>query len=167
MPAEQFLTQTNQDGDTFFHIACTNGFFNIVEYFVKDLKMKYLVNETDARLNTGLHLASNNGHISIVNVLIDVGANMNAKNMDGFTALELSCRKGFFEVSKVLINRFPRLSTSEETVKDDPLHVACHEGAFEVVRLLLSKGAVIDLLNHEKKNCLDIAIENGNFIHAH
>ena len=32
-------------------------------------------------------------------------------------------------------------------------------GANEVVSLLLEKGAAIDTLNAEKKNCLDIAIE--------
>ena len=47
--------------------------------------------------------------------------------------------------------------------KDDhPLHVACNENAFEVVRLLLSKGAPIDILNRENKNCLDLAIEKNH-----
>jgi ankyrin repeat protein len=37
-----------------------------------------------------LHLASANNHLSIVNMLIDFGADMAAKNKDGHTALELS-----------------------------------------------------------------------------
>jgi hypothetical protein len=40
--------------------------------------------------------------------------------------------------------------------------VACNEGSYEVVRLLLAKGAPIDLFNHQNKNCLDIAIERGH-----
>ena len=161
MSAEVFLTLKNNEGDNFFHIACKKGYFNIVEYFLKDLKMKYLVNIADINLNTPLHLASEKGHLSIVNILIDMGADMNAKNKDENNPLELSCRKGYFEVSKVLINRYPKIE-AEKTVNDDPLHVASTEGAFEVVRLLLSKGAEIDKVNHENKNCLDLAIENGH-----
>ena len=44
-----------------------------------------------------------NGHSSIVSLLLEYGADANAKNEDNTTALDLSCRKGFFEISKNLI----------------------------------------------------------------
>ena len=165
MPVETFLKTRNKDGQTFFHIACIKGFFNIVEYFLKDLKMKYLLEVLDKDLNSPLHLASSNNHLSIVNLIIDVAVGVidfGAKNKEGHTALELSCRKGFFEISKTLINRNPKQIEAEKNVNDDPLHVACNEGSYEVVRLLLAKGAPIDIFNNENKNCLDIAIEKGH-----
>ncbi len=51
---------------------------------------------------------------------------------------------------------------NEQTDNEYPLHIACSEGAHEVVRLLLKKGAAIDLLNNNNKNCLDIAINKGH-----
>lgn len=42
------------------------------------------------------------------------------------------------------------------------MHIACSEGAHEVVKLLLDKGASIELLNSNNKNCLDIAISKGH-----
>ena len=160
MAIETFLKTRNKEGRNFFHITCIKGFFNIAEYFLKDLKMKYLIETPDKDLNTPLHLASSNNHLSIVNLILDIGVtDFSAKNKDGHTALELSCRKGFFEISKTLINRNPKKIEAEENANDDPLHVACNEGSYEVVRLLLFKGAPIDILNNENKNCLDIAIE--------
>jgi ankyrin repeat protein len=73
MPIETFLKTRNKEGMTFFHIACSKGYFNIVEYFLKDLKMKYLSEIIDKDMNTPLHLASSNNHLSIVNLIIDLG----------------------------------------------------------------------------------------------
>lgn len=42
------------------------------------------------------------------------------------------------------------------------MHVAAAEGAHEVVKLLLEKGANIDKLDENNRNCLDIAISRGH-----
>ncbi len=165
MPIETFLKTRNKDGQIFFHIVCIKGYFNIVEYFLKDLKMKYLLEIVDKDLNSPLHLASANNHLSIVNLILDISVgsiDFGVKNKNGHTALELSCRKGFFEISKTLINRNPKKIETKHTANDDPLHVACNEGSYEVVRLLLAKGSPIDTINNENKNCLDVAIEKSH-----
>ena len=41
------------------------------------------------------------------------------------------------------------------------MHLATDEGAHEIVKLLLSRGALIDSLNENKQNCLDVAIDRG------
>lgn len=149
---ETYLISKNKEGKTCFHIACEKGFFNIVEYFLRDLKIYYFMDQTDSHYNTPLILAAVNGNLSIVEILLEYGADLNAKNRQGSTALELSCRKGFFEISKVLISRYSFLQPGghNETgvgVAEYPLHIACFEGAYEVVELLLSKGADIEVLN--------------------
>jgi ankyrin repeat protein len=80
-----------------------------------------------------------------VEILLENNADLNLKNRDQSTALEISCRKGFFEISKVLISRYSIAHAASTTESDDageehPLHIACFEGAYEVVELLLSKG---------------------------
>lgn len=160
---ESYLTSKNKEGKTCFHIACSKGFFNIAEYFLKDLNLNYLIEQTDSLANTPLHLASSNGNLGIVNLLLEHDAQLNVKNKDGNTALELSCRLGFFEISKILISKYSIIQSHEVEKKSEyPLHIACHEGAYELVELLLEKGAVIDILTDENKNCLDIAINRGH-----
>jgi ankyrin repeat protein len=161
MSTETFLTSKNKQGKTFFQIACSKGYHNIVEYFLKDLKMHFFLEHQDNEMNTPLHLASENGHLSIVNILLYYGIELNTKNKNNKSALELSCRRGFFEVSKILISRYSEIKNEDKMV-DDPLLVASHEGAHEVVKLLLMKGASIQALNNDKKNCLDIAIEKDH-----
>ena len=158
---DQSLLSKNTEGQTCFHVACIKGFFNIVEYFLKHLKMKIYLEQLDNYSNTALHLATLNGHASIVSLLLLHATDLNAKNEDNATALDLSCRKGYFEISKLLISRYSVIE-NEHSGNDYPLHVACNEGAYEVVKLLLQKGAAIDQLNIQNKNCLDIAIGKGH-----
>ena len=134
---EEFLFSKNKDGQTCFHIACVKGYCNIVEYFLKEKRLNAFLDHYDNNSNTSLHLATLNGNSSIVTVLLDYGADVKAKNEESITALDLSCRKGFFEISKNIINNYSTFTSSE---KEFPLHMACYEGATEVVKLLLLKG---------------------------
>ena len=96
----------------------------------------------------------------MVEVLVDCEPDLDARNSDNATALEISCRKRFFDISKVLINS---IKTEVPFTNRDGfhlLHLASQEGAHEVVHLLLEKGAPIDSLDKDGLNALDIAIEN-------
>ncbi len=154
---EPFLFSKNIHGQTGFHIACINGYYNIIEYFLKYLKATVCLDQVDNSSNTPLHLATCGGHSSIVGLLLAHNADYNARNEDNATALDLSCRLGFFDISKKLISCY-LVFDNDHVNNDYPLHVACNEGAHEVVKLLLEKGALIDKVNNENKNCLDIAI---------
>jgi len=71
--SEIYISEKNKDGNTSFQVACIKGFFNIVEYFLKDLKMKFCLDHLDNNLNNCLHLAASNGHLGIVSLLIEYG----------------------------------------------------------------------------------------------
>ena len=163
---DSFLLTKNKEGETCFHICCSNGYSNIVEYFLKERKLNQFLEVLDNNSNTALHLATLNGHSGIVKCLIEHGADVNVKNEDDISPLDFSCRKGFFEISKNIIASQEASQSNDHQqlmgAGDYPLHVACYEGAHEVVKLLLLKGAVIDRLNKENKNCLDIAISRGH-----
>ena len=112
---EAYLSSKNMDGYTCFHIACIKGYYNIIEYFLKDLKMKFLLEILDNDLNSCLHLAASYGHLSIVSLLIEYGIDIISKNRDGHTALELSFQKGYFEIIKLLVSSNSDLTIQEGT----------------------------------------------------
>jgi ankyrin repeat protein len=87
-------------------------------------------------------LAVQNGHSSIVKSLIEFGADVNVKNDEEVSPLDISCRKGYFEISKNIIANQQTKEQDEIIDRDNdyPLHVACFEGAHEVVKLLLLQG---------------------------
>jgi len=55
--------------------------------------------------NTALHIASQNGHLDIVNKLMAAGAPLNAQNGKGQTALHMSVEYDFYFVSKALVDK--------------------------------------------------------------
>lgn len=157
---ESFLMDKDHLGRTCFNNACIGGYFNIAEYMMKDLKLVFLADLPDNELNLPLHHAANNGHVSIVELLVLYNVNnVGAKNADNVTSLELSCRRNFFEISKVLINGMKEVTVADNPDELSPLIMAAQEGAHEVVELLLQKGYPIDYVTQDNKNAMDIALE--------
>lgn len=156
---EKYLSSRNDSGKNCFHLVCEKGHFNIAEYLIKDLKLQFLVEIPDCDSNTPLHLVAMNGFPMVTELLCNHKADILKQNVDGSTALELSCHRKFFHVSKIIIDSCETLSTKSSRFK--PLHIASKEGAYEIVELLLLKGVAIDSFNEEGLNALDLAIENN------
>jgi ankyrin repeat protein len=145
-----FLKEKNKNGSTCFHLACMNGHFNIVDYFLNELKINksLLLEIADNYLNTPLLVSALNGHERIVELLLDNDANLNAKNKEKSTALEISCFKGYFEMSKLIMSRINSTIDDNLSSQNNLIHLASDSGASEVVRLLLSKGIYYELLRY-------------------
>lgn len=84
--------------------------------------MILLTEQVDNSSNTPLHLSIQNGHVSIVNILLGYTKNIRAINDDNLTSFELSCRQGNSSISKSII------SHAEINESEFPLHIACFEG---------------------------------------
>jgi ankyrin repeat protein len=73
-------------------------------------------------------VASRAGHIDVIRVLAEFGANLGAQNLSGGTASKLGRNTGFGSNRNVL-----KSST--------PLSKAAHAGKFEAVKVLIELGA--------------------------
>ena len=92
-------------------------------------------------INKQLIEACIDGNLAEVNRLIKDGANPNAVDKDGDTALMQAAWKGHAEIAKILLSA----GANPDAARDDgttALHVAAHYGYTEVAKVLLAAGRI-------------------------
>lgn len=96
-----YKTYVNPYIGTPLHIATENGFFNIVAYFIKDLKVD--PNIDSLYIGTPLHQACKNGHFDIVKLLVKDGkAQKCFDNQYAKTPRKCALAKGHDDIAKYL-----------------------------------------------------------------
>jgi ankyrin repeat protein len=110
---------------------------------------------------TPLCLASWKGHESIVSLLLEEGADVNAKSSYGWTPLLVACQNGHDSIVSLLLEK-----GADVNVKDEdgwtPLHEACQNGHEAIVSLLLEKGADVNAKDNGGETPLHKARYNGH-----
>ncbi|PNT67742.1 hypothetical protein BRADI_3g31460v3 [Brachypodium distachyon] len=89
-------------------------------------------------LNSPLHFAAAKGHLDIVTMLLEKGADVNARNYCGQTALMHACRHGHWEVVQMLLLFRCNVTRADYLSGRTALHFAAHDGLVRCVRLLLA-----------------------------
>ncbi|KAI5584850.1 hypothetical protein POPTR_006G121500v4 [Populus trichocarpa] len=97
--------------------------------------------------DTALHLTCLYGYLPCVQLLLERGANLEAKDEDGAIPLHDACAGGFTEIAQLLLNtassaeRVKRMLEAVDDEGDTPLHHAARGEHADVIRLLLASGA--------------------------
>ena len=109
---------------------------------------------------TPLMRASRNGHTEVARLLLERGAELEAKDPDGRTSLMWAAFNGHTEVVCLLLDRGADIEARD---KDDwtPLIWASSYGHTEVFRLLLDRGADIEARDKHCRTPLMWAAFNG------
>ena len=150
--------------------ACTDGKREpLDEAYMKKLYQKNHFDVADmvklihygAERESGLHLASENGHVDIVNMLIRNRADVNAATTKKWTAIHFASFKGHSDVVEVLIQNGADVNTANKT-KWTPLHFATENKNTEIVTILLQNGADVNASNRREDRALDIACKSGS-----
>ncbi len=118
-------------------VAILIGVVIVVAYFV------VFTHRPDPTLTEPLMRASFYGHVDIVRQLLDKGADVNAKDKDGYTALMEASGGGHVDVVNLLLAK-----GADINAKDKKRWTALMEASFgghgDVVELLLAKGADVN-----------------------
>lgn len=120
------------------------------------------VNVRDIATNaTALIIATMDGYIGIVRLLIDEDANLNLQTNLGHTALMIGAINGYIEVVKLLIDKGADLNLQDNN-GNTALMTAAFKGYTEIVRLLIDNGADLNLKNRFGETALMWAVKYGH-----
>ncbi|GAB0088274.1 Transient receptor potential channel pyrexia [Sergentomyia squamirostris] len=116
-------------------------------------------------INTALLLAIWHQRPSyVVTLLNESNADPNTSDLKGRTPLHLSCSRGDFFTTKVLLRHGAKAHQWDDNLKATPLHCAASAGSAECIQLLLRNGAQLNA-GIERRSALHYAVQ-GNIVHC-
>jgi ankyrin repeat protein len=147
------LQSPGKDGFSELQRAARDGHHSVVDFI---LAQNVNPNGIEYGSPPPLLLAAGRGHLRIVQLLLDKGADVNAVslgtyfqgNFNGQTALMSACENGFRSVVELLLDRgadVNKLSAFDTTA----LHHAALKGRTAIAELLLKRGARPDVLSKD------------------
>ncbi|XP_022317392.2 transient receptor potential cation channel subfamily A member 1-like isoform X2 [Crassostrea virginica] len=148
----------NKDKQSPLHFAARYGRYNTCRRLLNSRLGPNIINESDCDGLTALHLAALNGHVKIINLLMQKGACVTRAHDDN-SPIHMAALNGYTKCIRALLSVHANILDVKNKLGDTALHLASRAGQPKVVDLLLSLGAKISL-NGEDKSFLDIAIEN-------
>ena len=154
----------DRSGNTALHWASGNGHADVVELLIgKGVKVGVRNGRGETPLSCVIRSCWRDIEKAkaIIEALIKAGADINAKNKDGNTALHWVSECGHADVVKLLINAGADINAKNKD-GDTALHRVSERGHADVVKLLIKEGAKVGVRNKEGEKPLSRAVDNGH-----
>ena len=151
----------NLHNENVLHWACYLGNAEVVKIILM-AKNDSLREMRDGRGQTPLHIASNKGHLKIVNLLLQAHADPNVRDIDGATPLYSASLQGHIAIVRQLLEAHadPNIPTSQDQGRT-PLYAATTKKYVQVVEQLLQAKANPNTQNKDGTTPLGIACHLG------
>ncbi|XP_071586128.1 ankyrin repeat and death domain-containing protein 1B isoform X5 [Heliangelus exortis] len=150
----------NEEGMNVLHFAAQNNSVKIVDYFLQDLHLNDL-NKPDGNGKKPFLLASEKGHVDMVNSLITMKLFTSEEDKEGNTALHLAAKNGHSEVVEILLEQWEEINYFNQN-GETPFYLSVEGGHEKCAELLLEAGSDINVLTQNNNSALQIAIQNGH-----
>lgn len=134
------INDGNDKGETPLMIACQKGHTFVVQHLL--LQPDVFDESHDYSSDSPLLRASKEGHVDIVEMLLDHGVSVNARNRE-WSALMSACETGKVDVVDRLLHRGASVNAFSST-GHSPLGLACFNGCLGIVDRLILFGAQIN-----------------------
>ncbi|KAM7169154.1 poly [ADP-ribose] polymerase tankyrase-2 isoform 4-T4 [Macrochelys suwanniensis] len=116
--------------------------------------------DIEGRQSTPLHFAAGYNRVSVVEYLLQHGADVHAKDKGGLVPLHNACSYGHYEVAELLVKHGAVVNVAD-LWKFTPLHEAAAKGKYEICKLLLQHGADSTKKNRDGNTALDL-VKDGD-----
>lgn len=152
-------------GKTAFFYACEKGFVKAAKLMIdRGANVNYMINKEWPVDNTPLHVSIKEKRYELTSLLLEHGADVNAKNNYGQTVLYKAIDHFLFEYPEIgmkkiiqaILDKNPNINETNDR-GESPLYIACQKGNLEIIRLLVAKGADINEIG--KSSPLKVAID--------
>lgn len=107
-----------------------------------------------------LHLCVRKGHLETTRLLIDKGADFNAKDKYQATPLHKACRARFIGIIRLLIEKGVDLNIGDNN-DWTPLHRACASGDMDILDVLVEGGCNVEKGDISGGTAMHIAADSG------
>lgn len=144
---------------TVLHEMCHDGNYELA----KSLILQGLpVNEENYFGLTPLHLASHEGHINVVKLLLDHGATavVNKGNINGSRPLHFASHEGHKDIVEILLQHGADIHQGNNN-QSKPIHLATHENHIDIVKFLIENGANVNDINKNGSTPMHLASYNN------
>ncbi|XP_071437237.1 ankyrin repeat and death domain-containing protein 1B isoform X4 [Pithys albifrons albifrons] len=150
----------NEEGMNVLHFAAQKNSVKIVDYFLRELHLNDL-NKPDGKGKMPFLLASEKGHVDMINNLIALKLFTSEKDKEGNTALHLAARNGHSEVVEILLEQWEEINDLNQN-GETPFYLSVKGGHEKCAELLLDAGSDINVLTQNNSSALQVAIQNGH-----
>ncbi|XP_041358307.1 transient receptor potential cation channel subfamily A member 1-like isoform X2 [Gigantopelta aegis] len=147
----------NSEKQSPFHFAAKYGRFNTCKRLLETDQGPNIINETDGKGRTAVHIASMNGNTKIISLLMKKGA-VFAKDYESNNALHYAAKNGYTRSIRLLVSVHYNLLNAANVNGETALHAAATNGQANAVTLLLTLGATITK-NNDNRSFFDYILE--------
>ncbi|KAB1221613.1 hypothetical protein CJ030_MR2G006823 [Morella rubra] len=173
---KQLLSKQNHSGETALYVAAEHGSVDLVKEMMKyyDIGLAEILKvltdaipelsmTVDLTNTTALHTAAAQGHIEVVNFLLEKCSNLaTIARSNGKTALHSAARHGHLEVVRALLRREPGIATRIDKKRQTALHMAVKGHSTELVdELVNSDPSLINMMDTKGNTALHISARKG------
>ena len=135
------------------------GFRDLAEHLI--VKYPEHVNATGGREVTPLHVAASAGHVDILSLLLEHGADLDAQAKFDWIPLHRASVSGGVEAGRCLLDRGADINRRDDHGYT-PLSLATTFGHVEFARMLLERGARVNDQNEDGETPLQLAVQAGD-----
>ncbi|XP_048509555.1 transient receptor potential cation channel subfamily A member 1 isoform X2 [Athalia rosae] len=146
----------NNNNESPLHFAARYGRYNTARQLLDSEKGTFIINESDGEGLTPLHIASQQGHTRLVQLLLNRGALLH-RDHNGRNPLHLAAMSGYTQTIELLHSVHSQLLDQIDKDGNTALHMATMENKPNAISLLLSMGCKL-LYNFIDMSAIDYAI---------